>query len=68
MNVMSIFQFQSVEIYIMELTRVISSSFNNYMKLSFENDAETDSNIEKAKNVYEIIMNVFLQYEKDQPM
>lgn len=49
----------------MELTKVISQSFINYMKLDVESEEDTVKYIEKAKGIYDIIMTVFLLHEKD---
>lgn len=67
-NVMSIFQFQTVNLYILELTKVITQSFVNYTDLKPENEEEVDRLIEKAKGVYEIILSVFLTHEKENPI
>lgn len=49
----------------MELTKVISQSFINYMNLPVETEEDIVKNIEKAKGIYDIILSVFLLHEKD---
>lgn len=49
----------------MELTKVISQSFINYMNLPVETEEDIVKNIEKAKGIYDIILTVFLLHEKD---